>query len=116
MTQNDLDQPIGAALPGWRGAAAPPRTAMAGRYCRVEPIDPDRHGAALFDANREDADNRIWTYLPYGPFADQPAYRAWLEKFCLGDDPLYHAVIDLGTGKAAGVASYLRIEPAVGVI
>ena len=30
--------------------------------------------------------------------------------------PYRHAIIDKATGKASGVASYLRIEPAVGVI
>jgi RimJ/RimL family protein N-acetyltransferase len=33
-----------------------------------------------------------------------------------GDDPLFHAVIDLNTSHAAGVASYLNIKPGVGVI
>ncbi|MDH3859629.1 MAG: GNAT family N-acetyltransferase, partial [Gammaproteobacteria bacterium] len=32
------------------------------------------------------------------------------------DDPCFFSVIDLATGKAVGVASYLRIEPGVGVI
>ena len=62
------------------------------------------------------AENRIWTYLPYGPFASVDDCRGWIEKTCLGDDPLFHAIIDGDTGRAVGVASYLRIEPAVGVI
>ena len=32
------------------------------------------------------------------------------------DDPLFYAVVDQASGGAIGVASYLRIEPAVGVI
>ena len=63
-----------------------------------------------------DTENRIWTYLSAGPFDDFEAYRTWLEKSCLGDDPLYFAVIDLATKRAVGVASYLRIDPANGVI
>jgi RimJ/RimL family protein N-acetyltransferase len=39
-----------------------------------------------------------------------------MEKTCLGNDPLVHAVVDLKTGKAVGVASYLRIDPRNGVI
>ena len=39
-----------------------------------------------------------------------------MEAVCLGGDPLFHAVVDRNSGKAAGVASYLRIGPAVGVI
>jgi RimJ/RimL family protein N-acetyltransferase len=35
---------------------------------------------------------------------------------CLGDDPLFHTIVDLESGKAIGVASYLRIEPRIGVI
>ena len=35
---------------------------------------------------------------------------------CLGDDPLFFAIIDLADGQPAGVASYLRIVPASGSI
>lgn len=58
----------------------------------------------------------MWSYLPYGPFESAAGYRAWLEETCLDNDPLFHAVIDGETGKAVGLASYLRITPAVGVI
>lgn len=129
---NALGQPIGAPVENWRGCQAPPRTALVGRTCRVEPLDPERHAAALHRANLADAENRIWTYLAYGPFATLADYRAWMDATCLGDDPLFHAIIDTGTdtvtdtgaaaapgtapGTAAGVASYLRIDPPIGVI
>lgn len=87
---------------------------MAGRFCVVEPIDPDRHARDLFAANAAAPDDRKWTYLPYGPFDDIGSYRRWLERECLGDDPLYFAIV-VG-GSAVGVASYLRIDPAFGVI
>ena len=89
---------------------------MAGRYCRVEPLNPARHAADLHEANSADSDNRIWTYLPYGPFAALADYRAWMGADCRGDDPLFHAVIDNASGKAVGVASHLRINPAAGSI
>jgi len=89
---------------------------MEGQFCRVEPIDVERHAADLHGANREDEDGRIWTYLAYGPFERLEDYRDWMRKTCLGEDPLFHAVIDLKTGRATGVASYLRIDPAPGVI
>ena len=114
--KNHLGQPIGFPVPGWSRRALPPRTAIEGRFCRIEPLDPDRHAAELFDANREDEAGRMWTYLPYGPFGTLADYRAWMDAVCLGSDPLFHTVIDLRDGRAAGVASYLRIEPAVGVI
>ncbi len=113
---NDLGQPIGAEIPRWSPAAPPPRTAIEGRRCVVEPLDPDRHGAPLFDAYAADAEGRIWTYMAYGPFDSVADYRAWIAATCLGDDPLFHAIVERATGRALGVASYLRIVPAVGVI
>lgn len=114
--RSDLGLPIGFPLPDWKTCAAPPRTIMQGRICRLEPLDVARHADELFQAYGADTENRLWTYLSAGPFDDLEAYRTWLEKSCLGDDPLYFAVIDLATKRAVGVASYLRIDPANGVI
>lgn len=114
--RNALGQPIGFAVDGWRPCTHPPRTALDGRYCRVEPLEPARHADELFAANAEDREHRIWTYLPYGPFPTPSAYRHWMGSACLGDDPLFHAVIDALDGRACGVASYLRIVPETGVI
>jgi RimJ/RimL family protein N-acetyltransferase len=113
---NDLGQPIGDAVPGWSARAAPGREPMIGRFCRLELLDPDRHGAALYDANRQDALNRMWTYLSYGPFVRFDDYLAWAGRMAAGSDPLFHAIVDANSGKAVGVASFLRIEPEVGVI
>jgi len=113
---NRLGQPIGFPVPDWQPRRQPPRTAMLGRSCRVEPIDAERHAADLHHANILDRENRIWTYLPYGPFNTVEAYRQWMEAACLGDDPLFHAIVDGQSGKAVGVASFLRIDPAHGVI
>jgi RimJ/RimL family protein N-acetyltransferase len=113
---NSLGQPIGYQVPHWKPVNPPPRTPIAGRYCRIEPVDIDRHAADLFEAISDDADGRSWTYMAYGPFGTLPEYRAWMKATCLGDDPLFHAIIDSGTDKAVGVASYLRIDPKFGVI
>jgi RimJ/RimL family protein N-acetyltransferase len=107
-------QPVGDPVPGWAPRPLPLRAAVEGRYARLEPLDPGRHGPALFEANA--ADDRIWTYLPYGPFADPAAYRAWLEGAAAQADPLFFAVIDKATGRAAGVLSFLRIDPGAGSI
>ena len=114
-TLNDLGQPIGFAV-DWQPKPAPPRTAMTGRLCRVEPLDLAAHAESLFEADRLDRDGGSWTYMPYGPFEDLEDYRRWMREQALGDDPLFHAVCDSESGRALGVASYLRITPAVGAI
>lgn len=89
---------------------------MEGRYCRVVPLAIGPHAMELDEANRADGEGRMWTYMPYGPFANLEEYRAWVTKVSQGDDPLFYAVLDGKTGRAAGVASYLRIDPSNGVI
>ena len=58
-----LGEPVGFPVEDWQGCLPPPRTAMEGRHCRVEPLDPERHAAELHRANLEDREQRIWTYL-----------------------------------------------------
>ena len=116
MRTNELGLKIGDPVPDWRPRERPPRTSLEGIYCKVEPIDPCRHAAELFEANAADAKGSIWVYLPYGPFGTLDEYREWMESACLGDDPVFHAVIDNATGKAVGIASYLRIDPSAGSI
>jgi RimJ/RimL family protein N-acetyltransferase len=87
---------------------------MQGRYCRLEPLDPERHAAALFACFADQPDS--WTYLAYGPFDDLRSFQAWLEDTCRGDDPLFFAIVVGSDGEVAGIASYLRIAPANGSI
>jgi len=113
---NALGQPIGAPVPDWTPRAAPPRATMRGRTCRLEPVDPARHAGQLFDAYAQDRAGRIWTYLPYGPFDSAEAFARFAEETFCGDDPLFHVVVESGTERPLGVASFLRIDRANGVI
>jgi RimJ/RimL family protein N-acetyltransferase len=107
---------LGAPVPGWAGAARPPRDPMIGRACRVEPLDPAAHGAQLHAANMLDGAHDNWTYLPYGPFPTLNDYSGWLTTVAAGADPMFHTIVDLETNEAVGVASYLRIDPGAGSI
>lgn len=113
---NNLGQEIGDPQPGWASAEPPPKRALEGRYCTVEPLNVDSHAESLFNALALDSDARHWTYLPYGPFATIDEYRAWLESVFVGDDPQFYAIVDRALHRAVGVASYLRIVPAIGSI
>jgi len=112
---NPLGQPIGAALPAWTPPPLPPREPIDGRYVRVEPID-ERFAADLHAANLSDVEGRNWTYLPYGPFANEADYRNWMTATCFGGDPMFHAFLDRATGRATGLAAYMRIAPHYGVV
>ncbi|MCJ7451148.1 MAG: GNAT family N-acetyltransferase [Steroidobacteraceae bacterium] len=113
---NPLGQPVGPPLPEWRPPARPQHAVLRGRYCRVEPLSAMRHAADLHAANSLDRDGRMWTYLFSGPFATLEEYTTWLEARENSTDPLFFAVIDGASGKASGIASYLRVDTTHGVM
>ncbi len=113
---NEHDQPVGFPLEGWTPPPFPERRILEGRFCRVEPLDLARHASELYEAYAEDADGAMWTYLPYGPFADEAAYCTWLESVSGSEDPLFFALVSQASGKAVGVATYLRINPTAGSV
>jgi RimJ/RimL family protein N-acetyltransferase len=101
----------------WTAALPPRREVLSGRYCRLEPVDPPRHAADLFELSHgAQGDPAIWIYMGYGPFADFGSFQGWLVERAASNDPLFFTVIDIATGRAAGVASFLRMVPADGVI
>ena len=89
---------------------------MPGRYCRVEPLEVAAHGTDLFECiGSAAANDGRWTYLPYGPFRDRPAFDAWLGNQAASADPLFHTIVG-AAGRATGVAAYMRIDAPNGVI
>ena len=86
-----------------------PRGALIGTYARLEPLDVDKHVSDLFTAY-VGADH-LWTYMPHGPFLAQSEFGAWVESKQGEKDPYFYAIVDQSSGKALGVASYLRIDP-----
>jgi RimJ/RimL family protein N-acetyltransferase len=116
MPVNSLGQPVGESLPQWQAPPPPPRVALQGNWCRVEPLDPARHADSMWLADSQERDAASWTYLSVGPFAAASEHRAWLEKLASSADPMAFAIIDPTQQRAVGVCSYLRIAPEHGVI
>ncbi|TKT77520.1 GNAT family protein [Aquamicrobium sp. LC103] len=103
-------------LKDWTPRQAPARKSMEGRYVRLEPLDPARHGDGLFAASATlDAEQRFQWLYDYPP-ESREAYRPWLEKAATSEDPLYFVVIDKASGRIAGRQTFMRIDRAYGVI
>ena len=113
---NTTGQPLDAEVPDWTPRPRPPGTPVDGRYCSIAPLDAARDANELFAAMMHDADGANWTYLPYGPFETFNEYDTWLRETCLTPDPMFHTVRLADTGKAAGIASLMRIDTTMGVI
>jgi RimJ/RimL family protein N-acetyltransferase len=89
---------------------------MVGRYCRLEPVNVQRHAQELFAAYHQAPDDRDWTYLVhYRPETAQD-FSTYLAKLEKSEDPLNFTIIDASTNKAVGTAALMRIEPLHGVL
>ena len=113
---NEYGQPIGEPLGNWTARARPSRSTMAGRYCRLEPVDVLRHGSELYEAYAAVPDASDWTYMPVGPFPDLASYQEFLQQATTSEDPLHYAIIDIASGKAVGTIALMRITPQHGVV
>ena len=82
----------------------------------VRPLDPPVHGDALFRAMAGPENRDLWTYLKAGPFEDRASFESYLKTQSALEDPLCFAIVDRRSDAALGLASYMRIEPAHGVI
>ncbi|WP_112312041.1 GNAT family N-acetyltransferase [Pseudogemmobacter bohemicus] len=112
--QNKTAPLWGEALPGWTPPPMPAGLAPEGRLVRLEPLSAWQHAAELHDSFA--GDDRLWDYMGYGPFASAADYHRWAEAAQGSTDPYYLVLRDLETGRAGGIASFLRIAPESGVV
>ena len=98
----------------WKPARPLSRAALEGELVRLEPVDVARHAGQLFAA--QSSTPELWAYLPYGPFESETAFRVWLTERAATSDPLFYAIIEGSSGRALGMASFLRVEQGHGVI
>jgi RimJ/RimL family protein N-acetyltransferase len=117
MRETDLHNATPAPdLSSWQGVSRPERAALDGRYARLEPLDPLRHGADLLASAQAPGAEDRFRYLFEEPPTDKTTFTAWLEKIAASADPIFFAVIDKSTGKAEGRQALMRIDPVHGVI
>lgn len=116
VAQNLYGQEIGDPLPNWAGREGPHRTVFEGNYCRLEPLNVQNHGLQLFQAFSNAKDDRMWTYLPVGPFKDYPEYKKIATKFEQDQETVHYAVISKEGNRALGSLSLMRADVSNGTI
>jgi RimJ/RimL family protein N-acetyltransferase len=100
--------------PNWKPVPHPQPVTLTGRTVTLEPLDAEKHTAALWQAIH--GHDELWNWMFDGPFTDESAFRTAIAAKQTAPGFLFFAIIPASTDQAAGVASYLRIEPAHGVI
>jgi RimJ/RimL family protein N-acetyltransferase len=105
-------QPVGV-LVNSQPAERPTPVSLAGRYGAIERLDPPRQGASLWDAIR--GHDKLWTYMAYGPFADEGAFLGWLASRVELADPYYYTIVE-PSGRAVGLTTLMSIRPDMRVV
>jgi RimJ/RimL family protein N-acetyltransferase len=113
---NDLGQPVGSPVPDWSVRAVPFARTLTGEWCRLEPLDPQRHSEDLFRAYNVTDSRGLWTYLPYGPFPSLDSYQQWIEQATARLDRIFFAIVPYAHRRAEGVVALQRFDPQAGSI
>ena len=111
MTEQRVGEPVDA-----RPAQRPQRIPLAGRYVDVVPVDASAHGDSMYVSATGPGTETIWTYLSVGPWPDRASLDGWLRQSECAEDPFVYALVEKTSGRALGIATYMRIEPAHRVI
>jgi RimJ/RimL family protein N-acetyltransferase len=109
----------------WKPVQPPRPVTLYGRSVTLEPLDAARHSAAIWNAVH--GHDEVWTWLADGPYPAEPALRAALADKQSSPSAVFFAILPApgpyvpgpyvpGLHPAAGYASYMRIEPAHGVV
>ncbi len=87
----------------------PARIRLRGRDVELEPLHV-RHAPELWQAAQ--GATASWTYLAYGPFADEAAMTRHVASFATTHDPMAWAVRPVSTGVVSGWLTLMDIQPA----
>jgi RimJ/RimL family protein N-acetyltransferase len=91
-------------------APLPERVPLAGRFVTLVPLDPHRHGSALWEGLSGEENDPFWLYLPEGPFRERSDFDAYLARKANSNEALCYAIIEKPSGVALGLASLMRID------
>ena len=94
------EERLGALVPNWAAPAAPVGDVLDGAFVRLERMDADAHAADLHRAYS--GHDRLWDYMPYGPFSSAAAYHRWAKDTASAEDPLFYVLRDKATGHCGG--------------
>ena len=102
-------------LKDWKTCPAPSPVRLEGRYVQIEGYDRARHLQALWDAFGGMAINPLLKYFTQDDFAGIEDFDAWSEAV-IKSGWVREVIFDRASGKAVGMAHYMRPDPANGVV
>lgn len=101
-------------LSAWKSVALPSPVRLEGRAVTLVPLDAASHTGDIWRAVQ--GHDEVWAYLADGPYAAEPDLKRALIEKQAGAAAQFFAIVPRMSGRAEGYASYMRMDPANGVI
>lgn len=102
-------------LSDWTPRPAPAPVALTGRFAMIEPYHRAVHSEALWQAFGGAEINELFSYFPNGPFASADGLCDWLDANTKAG-LVVNVIRARRTGDVVGMGSYMRADPANGVV
>ena len=106
--------PENEKLSQWRTAPLPTPQTLDGQYVTLLGLNAEKHTIDLWNAVR--GHDEVWDYLADGPYKSEAELKRALGEKQTGMSAVFFALIPRSTGRTAGYASYMRMDPANGAI
>ncbi len=110
--ENPIYRPLGPVVNALPSGTLPDLRKIEGRYVTLEALNPAKHGPELWNAVQ--GHDEVWDYLFSEPYSDKATFTNWLASSAAKRDPWFYAYVV--NGKALGMGSFMRADPANGVI
>jgi len=98
----------------WKPALRPVAVTLRGRTVTLEPLQAERHARALWEA--VEGHDGVWDWLADSPYPTEGALRDAVAAKENAAEAVFLAIVPAETGVAAGYASWMRMDPANGVV
>ena len=112
-----MNRPVGPIVDPLPPGATPDLRPLPGRWMRLDALNVAYHGQSLYRSFAgKDPEHAMWTWMPYGPFADEPNFLAWAKDRQAARDPWFYSFVNRATGDSLGMGAFMRVDVGNGSI
>jgi RimJ/RimL family protein N-acetyltransferase len=109
-TQASSELPLGATVENTNPSPIPTKKTYTGEFVKLHPVEPEDDVDELFlNSHGSDVKERIWTYMPYGPFSKKDEMLDWLKGCKASTNMSFFTVISKELNQRVGMMSILNV-------
>jgi RimJ/RimL family protein N-acetyltransferase len=109
--QGPNELPLGEIVEETSPSKIPATKVYSGEFVTLHPVEPESDVDELFlNSHGSNRNERIWTYMRYGPFSNINAMLDWLRECKASTDMIYFTVTSKELNQRVGMMSILNIN------